>query len=345
MTSGARSFCSRGAPAAPRSAPTLPRGFDRTSESTTASRSPPWKPSTERISSVGISGLSSARSASTWPLYGVMSAISSGRSPASRTSARTCAAATAASPAFACGARPRRRAAPRAAARAAARRGVLVVLAQLAARGVEQQQRRGRHVGRARADVRQARERAAGDARRGDEPAAVHRGRRPRADVVVHAVLHREHARDWTVAARGEQPVEERRREPAARGRVPCTVGASCRWSPASTARRPRSSGSQHDASSACAASSITTRTNGRWRAVAADAAAAGAARAEDELVERPRRRADARRTSTTSRDASSRAVTARSRRAISLRINCPSSARARARRRRRRGRRAWPRA
>eukprot|EP00967_Tisochrysis_lutea_P130073 scaffold224483_cov26-Tisochrysis_lutea.AAC.2 len=31
------------------------------------------------------------------------------------------------------------------------------------------------------------------------------------------------------------------------------TTGGSCRWSPARTARRPRSNGTQHDASRACA--------------------------------------------------------------------------------------------
>ena len=42
------------------------------------------------------------------------------------------------------------------------------------------------------------------------------------------------------------------------------TTGGSCWWSPASTARLPRRRATQHDASSACAASSITTRSNGR---------------------------------------------------------------------------------
>ena len=61
--------------------PIPPRALLLTRLITTASRSPPWNPSTDRISSFGTSGRSIFRKSSTWPLYGVITAISSARRP------------------------------------------------------------------------------------------------------------------------------------------------------------------------------------------------------------------------------------------------------------------------
>ena len=59
--------------------PTSRRALDRTRLMTTASRSCPWNPSTDRTGTPGASVANSSRSTATCALYGVMTAICEAR--------------------------------------------------------------------------------------------------------------------------------------------------------------------------------------------------------------------------------------------------------------------------
>eukprot|EP00967_Tisochrysis_lutea_P067486 scaffold88131_cov30-Tisochrysis_lutea.AAC.5 len=63
--------------------PTEPRGLDRTSDSTIASDSRPWYPSTVAVSTASrFAALSATRMSSTWAAYGESTAIQATGTPA-----------------------------------------------------------------------------------------------------------------------------------------------------------------------------------------------------------------------------------------------------------------------
>ena len=261
--------------------PTTPPSLLLTSERITASRSPPWKPSTDRTDTprTRSSAPFSPRSSSTCPLYGVMMQISDASTPR-RTSARACAMATAASPSFAWVPSPTLASRISQPAVSSSRRTASVISSSTAASPSPSAAPAAAAAPSDAAARRRSRRRASTSSETQCD-ATLSWARSSPAYIAAEAQLEMDSFMRYCslsitpmvppcCAMRRSKSVTE---SPLFAAASLLIVGGSCLWSPARMRRRPHRIAFQQSASSAIAASSITTVSKPSWRRRSPDAA------------------------------------------------------------------------